>query len=350
MSIIFMDSFDHYTTSAQMQTKGWFTVAGGTGVPSTAQKRTGGYSMCGNGNLGAALLMTAVPNGTAFYVQVAVYLSGAQAITIIGPSGNPIDSNSYQCLVKVDATGVLSVATWPGPANIGATPAGTFRFNQWNHLQMKFVISNTVGEVEIYLNGALVLDLANQDTLSQSGSPATVTSLFFGSSYTQYYDDLVVNYNDADGINDGYLGDVRVVCLLPQTDAVAAGSNADFTPSTGTDHGALVDEATPNDDTDYVSSSTLNHVDSWEFPALGYTGDIKGVQMSLRAKKSDSGTRAIAAVTKPAATNRVHATNHYLGMTDYVYWKAIWDENPEDTEAWEVADVDGAEFGVKVTV
>ena len=77
------------------------------------------------------------------------------------------------------------------------------------------------------------------------------------------------------------------------------------------------------------------------------------MQVSLRAKKSDSGTRAIAAVTKPGSTNYAHATNHYLGLTDYVYWRSIWNRNPDSgspVAAWTVAAVDGAEFGVKVTV
>ena len=110
-----------------------------------------------------------------------------------------------------------------------------------------------------------------------------------------------------------------------------------------------MDEAAPNDDTDYLASSTVGHVDSWHYPALGYTGTIKGVQMSNYAKKTDSGTRAIVAVTRPASTNRPHATDLYIGTT-YAYWRSLWEQNPEDSAAWEVADVDGAEFGVKVTV
>jgi len=343
MSIIFMDSFDHYTTAAQALTKGWQI---GPSHFSSSVKRTGTQSgQFQNGSI--ATLPVTIPDGTAIYLHFAIYSDNVSG-NLCSSATDPASIAATQVSVAVMTNGAL-YAHLRGAVIAGTLTAPlTFRYNVWNYMQVKFVVSDTVGEVEVYLNGALVIDVNSKDT-RYDGSLFT-NAVMFGSNYSHYIDDLVISYNDADGINDGYLGDVRVACLLPQTDAVAAGSNADFTPSTGTDHGALVDEATPNDDTDYVSSSTLNHVDSWEFPALGYTGDIKGVQMSLRAKKSDSGTRAIAAVTKPAATNRVHATNHYLGMTDYVYWKAIWDQNPEDSAAWEVADVDGAEFGVKVTV
>jgi len=346
MSIIFMDSFDHYTTAAQAAAKGW--TLGGPSHLDTVIKRTGvqsgrlQYAAC-------ATLPVAVANGTAIYLHFAMYANATwPAPYICGVSGNPADQNQYQVAILTSSVGEVYARTHSGTIAGTVTAPGKFRQNTWNYFQVKFVVSDTVGEVEVYLNGELIIDVDTKDTKFDAST--TVTAVILNGGYEIRVDDFVVNYNDGDGINDGFLGEPRVVCLLPQTDAVAAGSNADFTPSTGTDHGALVDEATPNDDTDYVSSSTLNHVDSWEYPALGYTGDIKGVQMSLRAKKSDSGTRAIAAVTKPAATNRVHATNHYLGMTDYVYWKAIWDQNPEDSAAWEVADVDGAEFGVKVTV
>ena len=66
--------------------------------------------------------------------------------------------------------------------------------------------------------------------------------------------------------------------------------------------------------------------------------------------KMDSGTRAIASVARPASTNHVTAVDHYLTQTAYPYWLTLWELNPEDSAAWEVADVDGAEFGVKITV
>jgi hypothetical protein len=162
-------------------------------------------------------------------------------------------------------------------------------------------------------------------------------------------DDVVV----ADGSgsqNNDFLGQCRVVTILPVTDAVEAGANASFTCSGGSDHGALVDEADSDGDTTYVYSSTVGHIDSWNFGALGYTGTIKGVQLDVAAKKTESGTRAIQLLTRPDATNRIDTTDRYLGQTDYDRHLKVWELNPEDSEAWEVADVDGAEFGVKVSV
>jgi hypothetical protein len=198
--------------------------------------------------------------------------------------------------------------------------------------------------VTIKVNGEEVVSLTGLDNCYLGN--VLWDSFGCGVNSNGYMDDIYCC--DGSGAqNNDWMGECRVVSLLPST---GNGSNTDFTCSSSTDHGALVDEATPNDDTDYVYSSTLNHVDTWNFPALGYTGTIKGVQMNLQAKKTESGTRAIAAVTRPASTNRVHAMNRYLGTTDYLSYAAMWELNPEDSAAWEVADVDGAEFGVKITV
>ena len=253
-------------------------------------------------------------------------------------------------MLAVAADGTVAVRQQnEGGTVIATTGPEVFRFGVWNYIEVKVLLSDTVGTVAVKLNGETVIsDIAgNKDTCY--GTYSAWNQIEFAAlSGNAYYDDIYV-CDGSGSVNNDFLGECRVVTLLPQTDAVAAGSNADFTPSAGTDHGALVDEAAPNDDTDYIASSTVNHVDSWHYPALGYTGTIKGVQMSLSAKKTDSGTRAIAAVTRPASTNRVHGTDHYIA-TNYAYWRSIWELNPEDSAAWEVADVDGAEFGVKVTV
>jgi len=333
MALLFMDGFDHYASGDG--TEKW--VAAGGGIQTT-YKRTG----AGASSTGAYQISLPASGSTAIFGMGLYIISGAMEIRFCYGA-----VNSGQCSIKVTSLGAIEAYRGNnGDTLLGTTAAGVVRFSAWGYLEAKFVLSQTVGTVTVKYNGATVLSLSGLDTCALAG--VAWDTFYTYTSSQGYMDDLYVCDGSGSQNND-LLGECRVVTLLPQTDAVAAGSNADFTPSTSTDHGALVDEAAPNDDTDYLSSSTLNHVDSWEYPALGYTGTIKGVQMNLSARKTDSGTRAIAAVTKPASTNRVHGTNHYIG-TSYAYWLSIWELNPEDSAAWEVADVDGAEFGVKVTV
>ena len=60
------------------------------------------------------------------------------------------------------------------------------------------------------------------------------------------------------------------------------------------------------------------------------------------------------AIRKITPLTRISSTD-YLGsesdqqITEYKVVTSVWDTNPDDSSAWEEADVNGAEFGVKVT-
>jgi hypothetical protein len=355
MALLFMDGFDHYATADV--TEKWTSVSDASHPVIGAYGRTGtqGLLLSGANQIGS-VVMTVLGGVDEAIVGFAFKLaSGAPSGAALWAFGS---ANAWECGVRLNADLTLQPVRCatnfqPGAPNfltgIGVATTAALQVGVWAYIEIQMKVSATVGTCTIRINGNGVTAQTGLNTL---GAVAALTRIGIGGLATSagacHYDDLVMM--DLSGsLNNAFIGDCRVVTLLPQTDAVAAGSNANFTCSTGTDHGALVDEAAPNDDTDHVFSSALNHVDTWNYPALGYTGTIKGVQMSLSAKKTDSGTRAIAAVTRPVATNRVHATNHYIG-TSYAYWKSIWEVNPEDSAAWEVADVDGAEFGVKVMV
>lgn len=336
MALLWMEGFDSLV-SADLIEK--YNYTGSSPTVGTTQKRTGTSAMA-SGVIGK----TVAVSGTTCVVGYGHYQGASLGSTVIVNIGGHGSSACWQMQVTINnSTGAVEV--WAGPAmgTLLATSApNVCPRSCWNYIEFKAVIDNS-GSVTVKVNGNTVITQSGIDTQCQAAAGWDGVQFVLGTSC--YIDDVYI----ADGSgaqNNNFLGECRVVCLLPST---GNGSNTDFTCSASTDHGALVDEAAPNDDTDYVYSSTVDHVDSWNYPALGYTGTIKGVQMNLSARKTDSGTRAIAAVTRPASTNRVHGTNHYLG-TSYVYWPAIWETNPEDSAAWEVADVDGAEFGVKITV
>ena len=345
MSLLFCDGFDYQSNPL----KKWdgSTYAGNYNFYMTgATPRTGSGCMGFNTLWKTCAYTDTLIIGAAFFTNA----SASCGFALHDNSFGSLGWQTQQCGVNVNADGSLSA--WRGNGGgttlIGSTALGLARNLQWNYVEAKIVLSQTVGSIVVKLNGVTVLTITGVDTCGQSSAQANYWTV--GASTYALMDDVYC-CDTTGGFNDDFLGEIRVVTLLPQTDAVAAGSNADFTCSTGADHGALVNEASaPDDDTTYLSSSTLNHVDTWEYPALGYTGDIKAVQLNLSATKADSGARAIAGVTRPVATNRVGATNHNIGMTNYIVFREIWELNPEDSAAWEVADVDGAEFGVKVTV
>lgn len=335
MALLFMDGFEHYA-SGDLAEKYEYS----SGNVSSSYARTGTKCLSSDTAIGKAVSTSS----TTCIIGLGHLQTASWGSTITINSGGFASSGYWQMVVVLVGDGSVEVRRGGSSGTLlGSAAAGTLRKSVWNYVEVKAVIHDSTGAVTVKVNGATVVTVSSEDTQYQTATGWTNVQVNTGTG--AYVDDFYICDGSGSQNND-FIGECRVVTLLPST---GNGSNTDFTCSSSTDHGALVDEATPNDDTDYVYSSTVNHVDSWNYPALGYTGTIKGVQMSLSAKKTDSGTRAIAAVTRPASTNRVHGTNHYLG-TGYTYWLSIWELNPEDSAAWEVADVDGAEFGVKVTV
>ena len=329
MALLFMDGFEY--PSGSLVDKYDYNSGGAC----VAFARTGTNSYEAQGGVRGKLVPA---SGSTVIIGFGLYLGGISAQFYIQTG----EWNTTQIVLAVTPAGGLTATR--GVSVVASAPDGTVKSGTWSFIEWKVLLDQSAGTVTAKVNGKTVITETGKDTAAQAGTTWDRYWMGFGGNFDDVY------ICDGSGAqNNDFIGECRVITLLPQTDAVAAGSNADFTCSTSTDHGAMVDETSPDDDTSYVYSSTLSHVDSWEYPALGYTGSIKGVQMSLYARKTDSGTRAIAAVTRPASTNRVHATDHYLG-TDYTYWLALWELNPEDSAAWEVADVDGAEFGVKVMV
>jgi hypothetical protein len=100
------------------------------------------------------------------------------------------------------------------------------------------------GAVRVYVDGAKVLDLAGVDTQQQANAQAAIIQLgYSNSSATYLFDDLYVIDKAT------RLGERKITVLTPTADVAKA-----FTPSTGTDNFACLDEAVP-DTTDYVTAS-----------------------------------------------------------------------------------------------
>jgi hypothetical protein len=123
----------------------------------------------------------------------------------------------------------------------------------------------------------------------------------------------------------------------------AAGATTGWTPSTGANW-AAVDDAAPNDDTDYTSAAAAALTDTFvtqDAPVAGAT--IYGVQHCLAVKKSDAGFATIAPVIR-------HGTTNYPGAdlapgTTYAYALSIAATNPGTSAQWTEAGFNAAEFG-----
>ena len=227
---------------------------------------------------------------------------------------------------------------------LGTTSGKTLSVQTYHYLEVKVKIHGTLGTVEIWLDGTKIMDLDNLDTLEGSNAYVRyykIRTLHSGRS--TFFDDFyLLDTGGAAPCNDR-LGDVRVDVLRPE----GVGTHGDFTPSAG-DNYENADEVYPDDDTTYNDGSNVADQDSYamEDPeALGAT--IFGVKSQVTCKKTDAGARGYKILSRFGGSD--YLSNEIFPATTFETQAKIYELNPDDSEAFEEADVNGMETAVEIT-
>lgn len=337
--LLFIDGFDHYSSATQK----WTSTSGDTvPTPSSLAARFGTQG-----------LRITFGNTPGFAVKT---LPSSYSTLIVGVAFN-VDSfrlhNTNVYLVALNeggtnhltlgltATGLLEVMRNGTVLATGTTPIST---GVWYYAEIKAVIHDSTGAVTVRLNGVNEITGTSLDTRNGGAGVIDTIHLRNPTSNIVWFDDLYV-CDTSGSTNNDFLGDVRVEALFPNGN----GNSSQLAGSDGnsTDNYLLVDETSPNGDTDYVESSTVGQKDTYAFGNLtSTTGSVYGVQILPYAQKTDAGTRSIASVARLSATE-VDSADKTLSTT-YTYLPDIRETKPGGG-AWSITDVNNAEFGVKVT-
>jgi hypothetical protein len=240
--------------------------------------------------------------------------------------------------------GTISVLR--GGSTVLSTSASPITFASFGYLEWKFTIDDASGSYEVRYNGAMITNGSGADT--RNGANATANQFQLRAAATPGgnfdFEDLYI-LDSTGSTNNNFLGDVRVDTYLPNGNGNSSqlvGSDAD-----STDNYALVDETLQNGDTDYVQSATVNNKDTYAFTDMSHTpASIFGVQINMIAKKDDSGTRSICSVTRSGGSDTDGATQAL--STSYLCYREIRETDPNTAAAWTRANLNSAEFGVKV--
>lgn len=340
MALLFVDSFDSYGNGSDPVTLGkWGGSAGGVLI-SNALARTGTLSARMGLSTGVLVSKAMTPSG-GFVVGVAFQVSAAFIAQDL-------------LRIREGATIHLAVGTTAGAVmvvKLGGTiiQTGTKVLSPltWYYVEFKGTINNTTGSYELRVDGVTELSATNVDT--QNGGTATWDTIYLGAvtGGITNWDDFYVCDQSGAAPRNTFLGPVKIECLLPQTDAVAAGTYAQLTPSTGTDHGALVDEVPPNT-TDYNGSATVGLKDTYNYPPMTLTGTILGVQSNLYVLKSDASARSVCSTIRTGGAD-FDGANVSPGTT-FGYIPTVFSTNPQTVAEWTVADIASLQVGMKVTV
>lgn len=242
--------------------------------------------------------------------------------------------------LSIDASGQLSLLN-SGGGVISGPSSRTINTSVWRFIEIYCLINGASGACQMNYDGSVELPL----TTTNLGSVA-IGGISWGdvNSSTTDLDDLYVLDNSSPGPT-GFLNDARIETSFIQTE----GTTTLWTPLSGSDNAAMVDDTTaPDGDSTYVYSANVGDYDTYVSANLSVgSATVHAVKTNLYARKDGAqGGRAISDVIRHGGVDTpgtaIDLSSSYLVIGEY------HNQTPASTD-WTVADVNAAEFGVKLT-
>lgn len=334
MALILAEPFDIYRAVNNTASNGVLELHGWTLTQTGALTyRDGRFSGA------ASLEMTSV---SGILKSVAAHTTGIVQFAL-RPSAIPGSNTEFMRLRNSAGTtlilfGMTSAgaiyAARAGGTIIGTTSTTLFA-TSWHHVQIKYVVSNTTtGSIEIKIDGVTALNVGSVQTSDTSGS---VEQFRMGFGVTLRVADLIMMDTTGSEMND-FIGDVRFRRLAVTSDVIA-----NWTPSTGSDNYAMLDE-TVRDTADYVSTFDAE-ADLYGVANLtSAPTSIKGVFVMWSGSRTNTETVQVRPLIKSNVTTS-NGTTRTLA-SDGIY-SDFWALDPDTSAAWTIGGVDALQVGIE---
>lgn len=335
---LYCDSFDSDTSLAHL----YDTVLN---VPAI------GLAYGRNGTQGARFpANTAVfknlPTLSSFYCGFAINCQSGSFGNVFAVLDSTTDWNSAQFTIYIDATGHISAFR---SSTLLGTSTLALSFGVWHYIEIHGVISNTVGVVEVKVDGIITfLSLAGQNTQLTANARFTAFGLGHpnanpGNAGGEVWIDDFYFLDAAGTAPNGYTGDTIVRYYPPS----GAGSNTQWTPNGAAQNYQCVDEVPPDDDTTYNSSAVVGKVDTFVHAALPGTVTTIAAAMVRARVRNDSGSPVIHLAIKSGAS--LGESGDIAVPTAYADVVAPFPTDPATGVAWNAAGLNACEVGYKQT-
>lgn len=343
-----------FTTGFETGTTEW-NGAASTGVLAptfvSTIKRTGAYSC----RLGWSSMSPSTfrqvfdANETELFGRFSLYVSSGASIGNFRLIDFRDEYNNRQMAIRYVA-GTQTLDIEDGLGTIVALGNVLVPADTWIVVEFHLVIAES-GSLIVKINGTTSASFSGDTDYNDT---QYVRSIYFGprpmesigiSVYYVYLDDIAINNTDG-SYETSWIGLGGSFWLKPNAD----GYQNDWTPSTGSDNYALVDEVPPNT-TDYVQTLDAADLDLYELEDCPqYIDRILLVQPMHRAAVVTSGSNDLRDVIRVDGTNYEGVTQTvvpvipsftlYKGETHYI--------NPDTSAEWQVAEVDALEAGFEI--
>lgn len=350
MALLWCDGFDHYGVQSNL-TEGVYAAVGAATMPSTVNPRTGTYSLTFPSTQGWRRVLggakTSVGFAGAYYFLTLP--STEKKVSVIGFNDA---SNVAQVHIGLDTTGTLTAYRGPVSSGVvlGVTASPVIFAETYQHIETFVFFSQTVGTVEIRVNGVTVLSLSGIDTVASSLVECSqVEMLGIGGSGgvgTIYLDDIFC-YDNTGSFNNSFIGDRRVLTLFPDANTI----QADWTAVGAATGYECIDEVTPDGDTTYItapapgSPGPISEFGIQNLPA-GISA-ISGVVVVEFARKTEAGVANTQWSIISGASETAGADKP---MTEiYTYRQDVFETDPASAAPFTPSEVDALLIKVERT-
>lgn len=358
MSLLWCDGFDHYGILGNL-TEGAWAQNNGNCTLVTTNPRTGTHHLRHAGNSSQAGLQRRVLGGA----KTTVGLAGVFYLSSL-PSTNdrfcPFvfndAANANQVTIVIQSTGVIEAKRGSRTGTslgVSASPAVTAEAYQ--HIECMVFFSQTVGTVEVRVNGVTVLSISGADTVATSLVECSQV-VFFSSSESglntettvpQADLDDVFCYDSAGSFNNTFIGDRRVLTLFPNADTI----QADWTPVGAANGYDCINDTTPDGDTTYITASVpgspgpISEFGIENLPAgISAISAVVLVEMARKTEAGDANTQwsVVSGASETAGADKP--------LTEvYTYRQDVFETDPASAAPFTPSEVDALLIKVERT-
>lgn len=329
MTLILFDGFDHGLNSGAAWNDDLWDAQPTGGLSGSVTRFGSGFSLAKPN--GSEEFKTIGSNVGEIILGVPMWATASGGATT-APFTTLYDGATAQCTVCAETNGDITLRRGTYTGAIVATVAASFtRDLAYDGFAFRIKFSATVGEFQVWKNGASILNVNALNNISTANAYCTKFSLGPSTHFSTYMDDVYAIIVDATAPNS-FPGDTRVYPLLPD----GAGASTQWTPSSGSNF-SNVGRASGTEDSNYNADSTPGDLDEYTLGNLpgGFLGTVIAFQSNGRARKDDAGLRQYAMRHNSGGTTQDCATQTLSGayVTHREHFVKDWNGNIDWTPA-----------------
>lgn len=258
--------------------------------------------------------------------QIGIFISPAGAIQIVR--------------LLPDLLGHVPPNGARGAVVLASSVSGIVKSGTWHYIGIEGTIDNSSGGGAVYLDGVAVVTASGVDTQAWAGEAMVDGFSYVGPNSNGSTLNFIID-DWATFDTNVWEGEARVDVLRPVSD-----SSVDFTPSSGSDRYAMVDETLGDADTTYNASNAVGDVDLFGMSDLSGSPTILAIQLVAYAKKTDAATRLLRLLCDPGGG--VDEGSDFALPLDYTRVERALLTNPDTGVAWTPAEVNALVAGYKL--